>query len=420
MPIEANITTPDYKVNYNDNRFAQVEADKNAALDKMNASYDQMINGSDQFYQAQIDATKQWADKQTQLQQQQSDFAIEKIEQQKAQAQKDYQKEQSGAFVDWQKQSDKYGANAEQMAAAGVAGSGYSESAQVAMYNTYQNRVAMAKESVTRAVLNYDNAIKEAMLQNNTVLAEIAFKALQDQLELSLTGFQQKNTLIMQKAEAESALNNQYYQRWQDVLSQINQENAMAEQIRQHNQELQLGIDKYNNDYKLDVAKYNEGIRQYEEGKTESAGNEFTPFALGDDTNTSGTVSITENGGVLESKAVNAVNALNNNTNNTTNTKDLPLSTRSAIAHFGTFDNGYQPRGIDGHGKVEKSGDVVDIKVGNKTITQNIWKTSDGKMWYWDSTANKYEPVKNVVVLPSSTSLQRHFAMQTESKGWSK
>jgi hypothetical protein len=228
----------------------------------------------------------------------------------------------------------------------------------------------MARESYSKAVLNYDNAIKEAMMQNNTVLAEIAYKALQDQLELSLTGFQYKNSLVMQKTEAESALNNQYYQRWQDVLSQINQENAMAEQIRQHNQELQLGIDKYNNDYKLDVAKYNEGIRQYEEGKTASAGNEFTAFALGDDTNTSGTVSITENGGELESKLVNALNNTTN-TSNTTNTKDLPLSTRSAIAHFGTFDNGYQPRGIDGHGKVEKSGDVVDIKVGNKTITQN-------------------------------------------------
>ena len=173
-------------VNYNDERFDKVESQKSDALDQVDKTYDNMISQSDDYYQKQIDATEEWEKEQTQLQQEKTDFAIEQINQQKDQAKKDYTKEQSGAYVDWQKQSNQYGANAEQVAAGGLAGSGFSESSQVSMYNTYQNRVATAREAYSRAVLNYDNAIKEAQLQNNSILAEIAYESLQKQLELSL------------------------------------------------------------------------------------------------------------------------------------------------------------------------------------------------------------------------------------------
>jgi hypothetical protein len=224
-----------YDINHDDKRFAEVEADKKAALNEADVTYGNMISNSDKYYQSQIDASKQWAEKQSQLQQEQTDFAIEKIEQEKAQAKKDYTKEQSGAYVDWQKQSDPYGANAERVASAGLAGSGYSESSQVSMYNTYQNRITAARESYNQAVLGYNNAITEARLQNNSILAEIAYTTLQQQLELSLQGFQYKNQLIIEKSNKKTQLNSEYYARYQDVLKQINTENALAEEVRQYN-----------------------------------------------------------------------------------------------------------------------------------------------------------------------------------------
>jgi hypothetical protein len=227
-----------YDINYNDKRFKQVESDKAVALNEVEKTYGGMISESEKFYQDQIDASKEWAEKQAQLQQEKSDFAIDKIEQEKQQAQKDYTKEQSGAYVDWQKQSNEYGVNAEKTAAAGLANTGYSESSQVSMYNTHQNRVTAAREAFNKAVLNYNNAITEARLQNNSVLAEIAAEALQKQLELSLQGFQYKNTLILEKANKKTALETEYYNRWQDVLKQINTENALAEEIRQYNASL--------------------------------------------------------------------------------------------------------------------------------------------------------------------------------------
>ena len=259
-------------VNYEDERFAQVEADKGEALTELEQTYAGIIGNTDQFYQAQIDASKQWADKQSQLQQEQTDFAIEQIEQQKDQTQKDYLKEQSGAYVDWQKQSNQYGAEAERQAAAGMDGTGFSESSQVSMFNTYQNRVASARDSYTRAVLNYDNAIKDARLQNNAVLAEIAYQSLQQQLELSLQGFQYKNNLILEQANKKVEMENTYYNRYLDVLNQINTENALAEEVRQYNQTYDLQVKQYNEsirqfnqEYSLRVKEYNESIRQFNE-----------------------------------------------------------------------------------------------------------------------------------------------------------
>ena len=229
-----------YEINYKDERFQDVEADKKAAISDLEKTYSGMINESDGFYKAQIDASKEWEKKQTQLQNEKTDFAIEKIEQQKAQEKKDYTKEQSGAYVDWQKQSNEFGAEAEARAAQGMANTGFSESSQVSMYNTYQNRVATAREAYSRAVLDFNNAITEARLQNNSALAEIAFNSQKERLELALQGFQYKNTLVLDKANKKTELEQMYHERWQDVLNQINTENSLAEQIRQFNESLAL------------------------------------------------------------------------------------------------------------------------------------------------------------------------------------
>lgn len=234
-----------YDINYDDKRFTEVENDKSAAIKENNEMYDGMISNSDKFYDKQIAASKEYAETQKQNQQAATDFAIEEINQQKAQAQKDYTREQAGSWADYQKQIDPYGAQAEQVAASGLSNSGYAESLKTQAYVAYQNRVATARESYQRAVLNYDNAITQARLQNNAALAEIAYQALQQQLELSLAGFQYKNTLLLSKAETKRTIDNTYYSRYQDVLKQINTENSLKEQIRQFNEQIALSREQF-------------------------------------------------------------------------------------------------------------------------------------------------------------------------------
>jgi hypothetical protein len=249
-------------VNYEDERFTKVEEAKTEALNENEAMYQGMIDKSDGFYQAQIDASKEFAETQKDLMNQQTDFAVEQIEQQKAQAEKDYQKEQSAAYTDYQKQSNEYSVGAEQRAASGLSNTGYSESSQVAMYTAYQNRVATTKASYDKIVMNYNNDITAARLQNSSKLAELAYHTQQTQLQLALDGFQYNNQLLLDKANKKLEIDNMYYGRWKDVLSQLNQENALAEEIRQYNESLAEEKRQANANYAINKAKLAEEKRQ--------------------------------------------------------------------------------------------------------------------------------------------------------------
>lgn len=351
-----------YDINYDDERFQDVEEQKQQALTENEETYGGMIDNANKYYQDQIDNTREWAEKQQQIQQENTDFAIEQIEQQKEQAKKDYKKEQKGAYVDWQKQSNQYGAGAEQMAASGLTNTGFSETSQVSMFNTYQNRVAMAREGINKAILNYDNAMKEARLQNSSKLAEIAFNAYQKELEIALQGFQYINTLKLDRLNQQRAIESEYYGRYQDVLAQINQENAFAEQIRQFNEQMMYQKEQDERSYQLQLAQLEEDKRQFDASlaasrSSGSGGSGGTQYAV-------------------------STAYYQGNLNNDANV-------------YGTFSNGYQPKGISGHGTLSKSGDTITFDTqtiyGQKqTVTQNIWKAEDGTYWYWDGTQNKY------------------------------
>ena len=423
------MATPSYNINYNDEQFKTVESEKQAALTNVNNTYNNMINQSDKYYQDQMNAVKDYANTQSQLQQENTNFTIEQIEQQKQQAEKDYTKEQKASYVDWQKQSNQYGANAEQMAASGLTNTGYSESSQVSMYNQYQGRVATARESYNQAVLNYNNNIKEAQLANNSKLAEIAFNALQTQLELSLQGFQYKNELINTQLQQQQATEDRYYSRWQDVLNQMNQENQFAESIRQYEQNYQLQTKQFEEQkkqfqlsYNQQIKEFNESIRQFnteierlkkkdeqeykleiqqlelqkqqlEQAKKEADRNYQLELAQLEESKRQANLSYSastssySNGstGYSDSYAVNTA-YYQGNLNPDAN-------------KYGTFSNGYQPKGISGHGALSKTKDTVTFKTqtlsGQKqTVTQNIWKAKDGTKWYWEGRQNKYIQVK--------------------------
>jgi hypothetical protein len=376
--------------------------------------YDKVLTLADSF-KDQINATKDYANTQSQLQQENTNLAIEQINQQKAQAEKDYTKEQAGAYVDWQKQSGQYGANAEAMAAQGLTNTGFSESSQVSMYNTYQNRVATARDSFNRAVLNYDNSIKEAQLANNSKLAEIAFNALQTQLELSLQGFQYKNQLLQTQIEQQQQTEDRYYARWQDVLGQMNQENQFAESIRQYEQ-----------NYAFEQKQFTEQIRQFNEEIARLKKKDAEEYAMEIQRLELQKQQVAQAKAEADREYQLKVQQMNQSQSNWE--KEYALAKKSAggggggggsaaiekdpvdnkaqvntpyyqgalnpDAKNGTFSNGYQPNNIGGK-KLSKTGDTITFDTrtlsGQKqTVTQTIWKTPNGKRYYWDGRENKY------------------------------
>lgn len=228
------MSTPNYEIDEKNNaELKAVEADRKTELTKAenratldaarsDAAYDKAITGYDAEYKRQEKALND-----------QLDFTIEKIETARDRTTKDYLKEQSGAYTDWQKQSNQYGVNAEQKAAQGMTNTGYSESSQVSMYNGYQNRVAIARESHQRAMVDFDMAIKDAQIQNSVALAEIGFQIYQQKAALAIQKVTANQSVWDNFYTRQNAINTRYDNKYTDVLNQINTENALKEKARE-------------------------------------------------------------------------------------------------------------------------------------------------------------------------------------------
>jgi hypothetical protein len=112
--------------------------------------------------------------------------------------------------------------------------------------------------------MNYNNSINEAKLQNNSALAEIAFNTLTKQLELITEGTMYKNELILQLADKKLQLEQMRDNNWYKVLDQINTENAMAEDVRQFDENLKFQTTQAELDREFQ-AKQAEIDRQFKE-----------------------------------------------------------------------------------------------------------------------------------------------------------
>ena len=225
-------------VNYDDERFTNLEQEKKSELNKYNQTYDNLIAERDKFTEQQQNYVDSWVNSQNQIANDNLQHQIDLYNQQKEQVEKDYQKEASASYSDYLKEVDRYGVSRENVVANGLSNSGYAESSKVNMYNTYQNRIATARSSLNNALLDFNNAIKEAQLSNNAIIAQNALTALQQKLDIALEGFNYKDTATQNKLTWENNINNQYYNRYQDVEDQINYENQQAEAIRQYNEQM--------------------------------------------------------------------------------------------------------------------------------------------------------------------------------------
>ena len=256
---------PNEQLNLNDSRLTGVESARQTEATQVNDNYNKMLNDANKFYQDQINISKEYQDKQIANQNAQTEQSIKEINQAKEKAQRDYQKEQRGAYTDYQKQINPYGANAETMAANGLARSGYSESSNVAMYNQYQQRVASAKQSLNDAMVQYDNMIAQARLTNNTNLADIAYNFAKTQADLALQGFQYKNSLLQAQEQQLNTVNARYDNRYNTMLSLLQNEletrranynNATEVLQNQRNFEYQREQDRIANELKRQQLEY--------------------------------------------------------------------------------------------------------------------------------------------------------------------
>jgi hypothetical protein len=245
-----------YEYDENDPALKAVKDEEAAAITESDSSFNSQIAANNKEKEGILDKIDANTQTQIDAQNKQTEFVIQGIEQEKEYAKKDYIKEQSGAYTDWQKQSNAYGVNAEQRAASGMTNTGYSESSQVSMYNAYQNRVAVARESYNRTIVSYNQSIAQAKMQNSVALAEIANNALAQSLEVTMNYATMNNNLFTQKISNRNTIKNTYMQKWAAVLDELYKEAALAEQARQHDETLAEQRRQFNEEIALEQSKF--------------------------------------------------------------------------------------------------------------------------------------------------------------------
>ncbi len=226
-------------VNYEDDRFKQVKNEKQSELNKYNETYNDLINERNNLTNQQQEMVDRWENTQKDIANKNLQYQKDLIEQQRKKAEQTYQNEAKTSYIDYQKEVDKYGVSRENVVNNGLSNSGYSESSKVDMYNTYQNRLGTARKSMQDAGLEFDNAIRQAQLSNDETLAQNALTALQNKLNIILEGFNYRSEQENNRLNWNNTINNNYYNRYKDVESQINYENETAEKIRQYNEQME-------------------------------------------------------------------------------------------------------------------------------------------------------------------------------------
>ena len=194
------------------------------------------------------------------------------INQQKEEASQNKRVEENKAYNAYLKYTNPFGKQSERMTSLGLGESGVSETSKLGAFTTYQNRLANANASYQKAVTQYDNAMNEAVLNNDVQKAQNALNMLKLQLENNQDYFSNISSLSQAKLKNQQSVRSEYNDLYNTVYNQIFNEQRQAEDIRQYNEQMAFNREKqaeavrqYNEDLALQKAKLAEDQRQFNE-----------------------------------------------------------------------------------------------------------------------------------------------------------
>lgn len=145
---------------------------------------------------------KLFAEQNANLEQQQTlqneiiDKGIQKVqnegERQKAEYEREAEKTAKGLYTDYRKQANPYGASAEILASQGLNRSGYAESTQTQMFNSYQRNVTELVNTTRQLKADVDFQFSQALVDADIQKAQSALTLYQQKAQLALQEYDMK------------------------------------------------------------------------------------------------------------------------------------------------------------------------------------------------------------------------------------
>ena len=149
----------------------------------------------------------------------QTEMNVAELERNKQEVDKDVDKTNKALYAEYRKASNPYGSTAENLASQGLGNSGYAETTQTNLYNTYQKNITDTLNNARDLKADFDFQISKARQTGDITLAQNA-------LEI----YNQKMQLLTQEYELKNNREQFLYQKEQNALSQSNWEKEWAYQ----------------------------------------------------------------------------------------------------------------------------------------------------------------------------------------------
>lgn len=149
----------------------------------------------------------------------QTELNVAELEKNKQEIDKEADKTNKALYTEYRKANNPYGSIAENLASQGLGNSGYAETTQTNLYNTYQKNITDTLNNARELKADFDFKINQARQTGDITLAQSA-------LEI----YNQKMQLLTQEYELKNNREQYLYQKEQDALAQNNWEKEFAYQ----------------------------------------------------------------------------------------------------------------------------------------------------------------------------------------------
>lgn len=164
-------------------------------------------------------------EQQNSITQKQTEMNVADLDRQKQEVDKDAIKTNKALYTEYKKASNPFGSTAENLASQGLGNSGYAETTQANLYNTYQKNVTDTLNNARDLKSDFDFKISQARQTGDITLAQNA-----------LNIYNQRMQLLSQEYEMRNNREQFLYQKEQDRLAQTNWEKEYAMQQNQWQQ----------------------------------------------------------------------------------------------------------------------------------------------------------------------------------------
>lgn len=202
--------------------------------------------------------------KQSQLINQQTQMQVDELNREKEKLDRETDKTTQGLYASWQKQANQYGAEAEQLAQRGLANSGYAETTQTSLYNTYQKNVTETLNNSRDLKSDYDFKIAQARQSGSVQQAQAALDLYSQKIQLLTQNYELRQN-------REQYLYQKQYQQERDRVSDQQWQKTFDQQVRQNEIENQWKQKSFDYQRQRDAVSDNQWQQQFNLSKKASS-----------------------------------------------------------------------------------------------------------------------------------------------------